>query len=293
MATLREIRNRIVGVKKTQKITRAMKMVAAARLRRAQSAMFAARPYARKMMTLLGGLAGSDALRQHPLVAPREVRSVAIVVVTSDRGLCGAFNSNLIKATLNLIGTKYADLHASGNLRLYCIGKKGFDLFSKRHYKVAGKYIGVYGNLVFGKAQAIAREIVEAYAAGEVDRVEIVYNEFKSVAQQKIVVEQFLPIPAVGIAADPVAVEYIYEPSQSQIVQSLLPRHLNFLVWRVLLESNAAEIGSRMAAMENATENASEMISSLQLSYNKARQASITKELLEVVSGAEALKRAG
>ncbi|MFN0159553.1 MAG: ATP synthase F1 subunit gamma [Bacteroidota bacterium] len=293
MATLREIRNRIVGVKKTQKITRAMKMVAAARLRRAQAAMFAARPYARKMAELLGSLAGSEALRQHPLVSPREVRSVAIVVVTSDRGLCGAFNSNLIKATLNLIATKYTDLNATGNLKLFCIGRKGFDVLSKRHYKVAGKHIGVYNNLVFGKAQAIAREIIGAYEAGEVDRVEVVYNEFKSVAQQKIVIEQFLPIPSVGPASVQSATDYIYEPSLEEIVRFLVPGHLHFQVWRMLLESNAAEIGSRMAAMENATENASEMISSLQLSYNKARQASITTELLEVVSGAEALRRAG
>lgn len=292
MATLREIRNRIVGVKKTQKITRAMKMVAAAKLRRAQSGVLSARPYARAMTGLLEHLAGEADMARHPLVAERDVRSVALVVISSDRGLCGAFNANLIRATLARIASEYSGLHEEGRLRLYCVGRKGSDVFSKRQYRVAGKYIGVYSSLVFGQAQAICREIVEAYRKGEVDRVEIVYNEFKSVAQQKIMVEQFLPVPA-GRGGKSRSVDYLYEPSRDRIVDALLPRHLEFQIWRMLLESNASEQGARMTAMENATENASEMISTLQLSYNKARQASITKELLEVVGGAEALRKTG
>jgi F-type H+-transporting ATPase subunit gamma len=292
MATLREIRGRIVGVKKTQKITKAMKMVAAAKLRRAQSGVISARPYARALNALLEHLAGGADLAQHPLVVPREVRSVAIVVVTSDRGLCGAFNSNIIKSVLARLAATYPGLHEDGRLRLYCVGKKGADLFTKRQYRVAGKYIGATGSPVFGQAQAICRELVEAYRKGDVDRVEIVYNEFKSIATQKIVVEQFLPIPAGEKTRGP-ETDYIYEPSREEIVNRLLPRHLEFRIWKVLLESNASEQGARMTAMENATENANELISSLQLSYNKARQASITKELLEIVGGAEALRKAG
>jgi F-type H+-transporting ATPase subunit gamma len=249
MATLREIRGRIVGVKKTQKITKAMKMVAAAKLRRAQTGVVSARPYAR--------------------ATEREVRSVAIVVVTSDRGLCGAFNSNLIKAVIARAAAQYPGFHEQGRLRLFCIGKKGADVFTKRQYRVAGKYTGLSGSLVFGQAQAICREVVDAYRKGEVDRVDIIFNEFKSIASQKIVVEQFLPVPAApGQKAQ--QVDYIYEPSREAIVNALLPRHLDFQVWRMLLESNASEQGARMTAMENATENANEMISTLQLSYNKA-----------------------
>lgn len=292
MATLREIRGRIVGVKKTQKITKAMKMVAAAKLRRAQSGVIAARPYARALNVLLEHLAGGADLAQHPLVAPREVRSAAIVVVTSDRGLCGPFNSNIIKTVVARLAATYPGMHEEGRLRLYCVGRKGSDFFTKRHYRVAGKYIGATSALVFGQAQAICRELVEAYRKGEVDRVEIVYNEFKSIAAQKIVVEQFLPIPSGEKSKGP-ETDYIYEPSREEIVNRLLPRHLEFRIWKVLLESNASEQGARMTAMENATENANEMISTLQLSYNKARQASITKELLEVVGGAEALRKTG
>lgn len=294
MATLREIRRRIVGVKSTQKITKAMKMVAAAKLRRAQSGVLAARPYASKMSELLSYLATSPDMAVHPLVAPRPVKNVAIVIVTSDRGLCGAFNSNLLKTTLHRITQQYADLQQQGNLTVFCVGKKGFDVFSKKHFRIAGKYIGVYANLVFAQAQAITREIVDGYVRGEYDKVEIVYNEFRSVAQQRISVDQLLPIPAAsGETKKPVTTDYIFEPSQGEIIQSLLPKHLQFQVWRVLLESNASEQGARMAAMENATVNATEMISTLQLQYNKARQATITKELLEIVSGAEALKKAG
>lgn len=299
MATLREVRARITGVKKTQKITKAMKMVAAAKLRRAQSNVVTARPYAHGMKHLLQHLSATVDLTTNPFVHQRDVKSVALVVVTADRGLCGAFNSNLIKAVVNHVDQNYAHMQAEGKLKLFCIGRKGSDYFSKRRYTVPAKYIGVYNNLVFGQAQTIAREIVQRYLDGEFDRVEIVYNEFKSIARQKITIEQFLPLPpgmderAMESASSKTAVNYIYEPSARRIVDSLIPKHLNFHLWRVLLESNASEQGARMAAMDNATENANELISSLQLVYNKARQASITKELLEIVAGAEALKKTG
>jgi F-type H+-transporting ATPase subunit gamma len=299
MATLREVRARISGVKKTQKITKAMKMVAAAKLRRAQSGVVAARPYARKIRELLQHLSATADVGPNPFLTTREVNAVALVVVTSDRGLCGSFNANLFKATMNHLQTNYPAAQEQGKLKLFCVGKKGFDFFLRRNYTVAGKYIGVYNNLVFGQAQSIAREIIDGYTKGEFDKVEVAYNEFKSISQQRIVVEQFLPIPredfpaAGGGPQTAGGVNYIYEPSGREIINALVPRHLNFQIWRILLESNAAEQGARMAAMENATENANDLINMLQLQYNKARQAAITKELLEVVSGAEALRKAG
>jgi len=294
MATLRDIRLRIVGVRKTQKITRAMKMVAAARLRRAQTAVVAARPYARATRGLLDHLAATGELAGHPLVVQREIRSAALIVVTSDRGLAGPFNANLLRAMAGHIAAEHAERQAGGKLRIYCVGKKGVDYLTRRRYSLAGKYLGVYSALTFGTARSIAREVVNAYVAGEIDRVEIVYNEFKSVAHQKIVIEPYLPLaPAAPAGGRRPAADYLYEPDRPSIVEALIPRYLEFELWRILLESNAAEQGSRMAAMENATENANEMISSLQLSYNKARQASITKELLEVVGGADALQKGG
>ena len=287
MATLREVRNRIGGVRKTQKITRAMKMVAAAKLRRRQMAIVAARPYARRMKELLAHLSSGAGEAAADLAAPRGLKTVAVVVVTSDRGFCGAFNSNLLKAAM-----AHAAARPPGtSLKLFCIGKKGLDYFTKREFEVAGRYVGVYNNLVFAQAQAIARDLVGGYRRGEFDRIDIVYNEFRSVAQRRIAIEQFLPLPQEESQAGKNTND-IYEPGRPEILRALIPSHLNFLIWRILLESSTAEEGARMAAMENATENAQEMISSLQLQYNKARQAAITKELLEVVSGAEALTSA-
>jgi F-type H+-transporting ATPase subunit gamma len=291
MATLREVRSRISGVKKTQKITKAMKMVAAAKMRRAQSAVLAARPYANKLQELLGHLVSQVPEGAGPLLTAREVRRLALVVLTADRGLCGSFNANILKAALLHLERNYSGWNGDGRVTIICVGKKGADFFGKKHFTVGAKHIGVTATLVFATAQGIARGIVEAYLAGEYDRVELIYNEFKSVSQQRIVVSRFLPFEA-EIGSAPPAVDYIYEPSKEQILEAIVPKHLNFALWRALLESNAAEQGARMAAMENATENANEMVRSLQLQYNKARQASITKELLEVVSGAEALRGA-
>lgn len=269
-------------------------MVAAAKLRRAQDAIISARPYARKMKELLSRLTGTEQAEDmaNPLLIPRPVERAAFVIVTSDRGLCGAFNSNIIKGAVNHIKTNYVEMNEANNLKLICVGKKGYDYFIKRDYKIAGKHVGIFASLHFGQARAIVDELVHSYLGGEVDRVEIIYNEFKSIIQQRIVVEQLIPIPAEEHKPHSPA-NYIYEPSSVEIINALVPKHLNFQMWRVLLESNAAEQGARMTAMDNATTNAQDMISTLQLVYNKARQASITKELLEIVSGAEALKKAG
>lgn len=294
MATLREIRGRIIGVKKTQKITKAMKMVAAAKLRRAQAGVLQARPYAVKMKELLQHLSANPATSANPFLQEREVHAVALVVVTADRGLCGAFNANLIKFAEKHIAANYSALDEQGKLKVFCVGKKGADYFHKHGYAIAGRYVGVYNNLVFTQAQTIVRDIVQSYTRGEFDRVEIVYNEFKSIAQPRIALDRFLPVPKAALEpTDRRSVDYIYEPSDVEIMNALVPKHLEFQVWRVLLESNAAEQGARMAAMENATTNANMLINTLQLSYNKARQAAITKELLEIVGGAEALRKAG
>ena len=298
MATLREIKRRISGVKSTQKITKAMKMVAAAKLRRAQDSIIAARPYARKMKELLGHLSTAVEGNTNPFMVERDVKKVALVIVTSDRGLCGAFNSNIIKTTTNHINKNYADANLSGNLHLITIGRKGYDFFVKRNYKVDSKYIGIFSKLNFQVAKDIINELSGAFMIGKYDKVEIIYNEFKSIMQQKIAIERLFPIPSILDTQLPtpnsrLATDYIYEPSSKQIIDALVPKHLNFQMWRVLLESNASEQGARMTAMDNATTNARDLISSLQLIYNKARQASITKELLEIVSGAEALKKTG
>lgn len=299
MATLREIRRRITSVTNTQKITKAMKMVAAAKLRRAQEGIVSTRPYARKLGELLRHLVTKVDTRINPLLTPREVKRVAIVSVTADRGLCGAFNGNIIKATVNHIKEKYTGFtEVDHGLRLVTVGRKGFDFFNKRDYELYSKHIGVFQALDFQRARGIVAELTSGYLKGEFDLVIVIYNEFKSVIQQRIVIEQLLPIPPEETKPSNdirslSQVDYIYEPSAAEIINALVPRHLNFQIWRILLESYAAEQGARMAAMDNATTNAKELIRDLTLSYNKARQAAITKELLEIVSGAEALKKAG
>lgn len=292
MATLREIRRRIAGIKSTQKITKAMKMVAAAKLRRAQEAIFAARPYARKMNDILSHLVDTENA-SHPFFVERPLQRVAVVVIAGERGLCGAFNSNVFRAATDHIRSYNSDVDVS----VVTVGKKATDFFKRRQYNVVASYPGIFDSLTFHHAQIIVDDLVRRFASGEVDRIEVVYNEFKSVIQQRIVVEQFLPfsvrsqmngsVPSQGSA------NYIYEPSREGILEVLVPRHLNYQMWRMLLESATSEQGARMTAMNNATENASELLTELTLTYNKARQAGITKELLEIVSGAEALKKTG
>ena len=291
MATLRDIKQRIVGVKNTQQITKAMKMVAAARLRRAQENIISAKPYARKMSEVLSHLLKSVGTG-NPLFAIREVTSVALVVVTSDRGLCGGFNMNAIRQTEELIEDELREIHENNKLQMYCVGKKGNDYFrNKPEFNIVGAYPGIFSELNFEFATSLANELTAKFINGEVDKVIIVYNEFKSVIQQKIDVKQFLPIESIEENSEESTkhIEYIYEPDQEEIMNTLLPRHLKGQLWTVLLDSYAAELGARMTAMEMATENAKEMIRTLNIKYNKERQAAITKEILEIVSGANAL----
>lgn len=291
MATLRDIKQRIVGVKSTQQITKAMKMVAAARLRRAQENIINAKPYARKMSEVLNHLLKSVGTR-NPLFSVREVESAVLVVVTSDRGLCGGFNMNAIRQAEELIEDELREIQDNNKLQMYCVGKKGNDYFSKKsELNIVGSYPGIFSDLNFEFAASLADEFTSKFLNGEVDKVIIVYNEFKSVIQQNIDVKQFLPIENIEENSEEShkLIEYIYEPDQEEIMNTLLPRHLKGQFWTVLLDSYAAELGARMTAMEMATENAKEMIRTLNIKYNKERQAAITSEILEIVSGANAL----
>jgi F-type H+-transporting ATPase subunit gamma len=291
MATLRDIKRRIKGVKSTQQITKAMKMVAAARLRKAQENIVNARPYSKKIAEVLTYLLDIEKSVTNPLLVEREVKKLALVVVTSDRGLCGSFNMNVMRYAEEMMKNDFNEMLKNDNLLLYCVGKKGYDYYSKRNYKITGSFPGIFSHLKFEFASSFIRELSSKYISGEIDKVLIVYNEFKSVIQQKTNVEQFLPIkPFKDFDEHVQFTDYIYEPDKVEIINTLLPNHLNAQMWRVLLESYAAELGARMTAMDMATENAKELIRSLQLTYNKERQASITREIIEIVSGANALK---
>ena len=296
MPTLRDIKRRINSIKSTQKITKAMKMVAAAKLRRAQDAIIAARPYSNKMKELLYELSTSMENNINPFFVEKEIRNVAIVIITSDRGLCGAFNSNIFKTVNNYIKTEYITKNQNINIHLTIVGTKGYEFFVKRYYKIDYKHTNIFSNLNFQHAQTITNELSNDFLNGTYDKVEFIYNEFKSIIQQRITIEQFLPIPISTLHKDKQKdfyeniPNYIYEPESTKIINALIPKYLNFQVWRILLESNASEQGARMTAMDSATINANELVRSLGLIYNKVRQSAITKELLEVVSGAEALK---
>ena len=285
MATLRQIRRRISSIQNIQQVTRAMYLVAAARVRRAQERLMAARPYAQKMGSLLRHLTSQVDRSAHPLLADREIRKACLVVVTSDRGLCGSFNSALIRRAT-------AQIKAYGDTpyEMICVGRKGRDFFQKRDYPVAGVYAEVFQQMAFSSASAIAEDVIRRFAQGEVDRVDVVYNEFKNVIQQDITLEQFLPIAAEEPEGDPLFVDYLYEPEPAALLSLLVPRHLHFQMWRTLLESNAAEQGARMTAMDSATNNAGDLIGELTLDLNKARQTAITTELMDIVGGANALE---
>ncbi|MEO6045936.1 MAG: ATP synthase F1 subunit gamma [Candidatus Kapaibacterium sp.] len=291
MAKYREIRGRIQGFDNTAKITQAMKMVSVAKLRRAQDAILAARPYGQKLRELLQFLASNVEMAVSPLLEEREVGRECLIIVAADRGLCGAFNSNLIKAALSVIHGRLNGLNAAGNLDLICVGKRSVDYFARRGYNVIASYAGIFNSLDYSTARTIVDQVTAGFLDRQYDRVELIYNEFKNVGRTSIAIDQLLPIPKLKVdenAAPPL--DYIFEPSRDEILNALLPKHLNTQMWNVLLESNAAEQGARMAAMENATRNAKDLVRSLRLKYNQARQAAITTEILEIVSGAEALK---
>ena len=288
MATLRDIQRRIRSVQSTQKITRAMKLVAAAKLRRAQERIIAARPYANKMAELLGNLVSGTDGAAHPLLEQREGPRRQIVVVTADKGLAGAFNSNIIRRSLELVRESSA-----ADLTLVVVGRKARDFFRRRPYTIKRDMIGFWDRLAYSHATELADAFMQQYLDGEVDEVHLLYNEFRSVALQRPVRQQLLPIPktAESEADGEAPVDYIYEPGPDAILNDLLPRHVRMQVFRALMESLAGEYGARMTAMEAATKNAKDMIDILSIQYNKARQEKITKELLDIVGGAEALKQ--
>ena len=291
MPSLRDIRNRIGSVKSTRQITKAMKMVAAAKLRRAQDAVLKTRPYAQLLDQTLARIAARVASEDgvaHPLLAPRAARTAEVVVVTSDRGLAGGFNSNIARRTQRFL-TENADRYE--RIQLATIGRKGRDFFRARKIEIRKDFTGVHSDLRYEKAEAIAEEYARRWLAGEVDAVFLAYNEFKSAIAQKPVVFQLLPVePPEAAETGGASIDFKYEPSREGLLAELLPRHVAMQVWRALLESAASEHGARMSAMESATKNAEEMIAMLTLQYNRARQAYVTKELMEIVSGAEALK---
>ncbi len=290
MAGLKDIRQRIRAVKNIQKVTNAMKMVAAARLRKSQMNMEQARPYARRINEVLEHLLPSIDRALNPLLEVREPQKTGFVIITADRGLCGGFNTNIIRTATHLM-----EDYDRENIALICVGKKGLKHFTRRGYNVIGQYTDFWGELNFSHAAGIVEQVKRLYLENNLDQVFLIYNEFKNVVRQEVITQQFLPLVLSEAEAKAEEKEefgeFLFEPSEAKIVNSLVPRHLNVQVWQALLESNAAEQAARMNAMSNATDNASEMISSLTLDYNKARQAAITKELLEIVSGAEALKQ--
>jgi F-type H+-transporting ATPase subunit gamma len=290
MATLRDIRRRIRSVQSTQKITRAMKLVAAAKLRRAQERILSARPYANKMAELLGNLvSGAEADgAPHPLLEQREGPRRQLVIVTADRGLAGAFNSNILRRAVEILRES-----STAEVTLVVVGRKARDFFRRRTYTVKRDLVGFWDRLAYNHATGLADYFMQQYLDGEVDEVVLLYNEFRSVALQRPIRVQLLPIPRVETAGEgsAEAVDYISEPSAAGILGDLLPRHVRMQVWRALMESVAGEYGARMTAMEAATKNAKEMIDVLTIQYNKARQEKITKELLDIVGGAEALKQ--
>ena len=297
MPGLKEVRVRIASVKSTQQITNAMKMVAASKFRKAQMAIVKLRPYAAKLKEIMQNLSFSmNDSNENVYTRERDPENILLVVITSNRGLCGGFNANIIKATLNLFLTTYAEQQQKGNVSLITIGRKASEYFRKRGYKMLGSYDDLFDRLTFENISLLAEQLMKAFTDKKYDRIQIVYNQFKNAAVQRLVIEQYLPI--LPLVPDPKAptekhlikANYIFEPDQETIIQLLIPKSLRIQLYKSILDSFASEQGARMTAMQQATDNARELLRALQISYNKARQYSITKELLEIVAGAEALK---
>jgi len=291
MANLKEVRNRIASVNSTQQITKAMKMVSAAKLKRATNAIVQLRPYATKLKDMLANLSASIEDSASPYLQEREPVRVLVVVVSSNRGLAGAFNTNAIKTANNLIAEKYSEQLRAGNVSVVAIGRKAQEYYQRRGYNVIGDNNEIYSDLNFINVSKVTESIMQGFVNGDYDRVELVYNHFRNAAVQILVSEQLLPVPKAE--PDPNAkisqVDYILEPSQQGIVQQLIPKNIKIQLYRAVLDSNASEHGARMTAMDKATENAGDLLKALKLSYNQARQAAITTELTEIVSGAAAL----
>jgi F-type H+-transporting ATPase subunit gamma len=288
---LKEVRNRIKSVQSTQQITKAMKMVSAAKLRRAQDAITQMRPYAQKLQEMLSNIvSSSEGDVDMALATERPVEKAMVIVVTSDRGLCGGYNSNLIKLAKQVINDKYATQHAKGNVQVLPIGKKGYEHFAKNGYKVVDRFWDIFTGLSFDKVQAAALYAMEAFANKEIDAIELVYSEFKNAATQRFVAEQFLPVQKVQKVTGQANADFIFEPNQEVLIAELMPKILNTQLFKATLDANASEHGARMTAMDKASDNANELLKSLKISYNRARQAAITTELTEIVSGAAALQ---
>lgn len=291
MPSLKEVRNRITSVNSTMQITKAMKMVAAAKLRRAQDAITQMRPYANKLNELISTVsANTEVGNQSPFTKVRPIENVLIVLVTSDRGLCGAFNSNIIKAAQALINEKYADQAAKGKVTVKALGKKGMESYSKKGFPVNKNHFDIFLNLSFAEARKASEEIMADFEAGNYDEVILVFNEFKNVATQVIRTERMLPVKPDADQKATSNVDYIFEPSEEEIILELMPKAIKMHLYKAVLESNASEHGARMSAMDKATENGGELLKELKIMYNRSRQAAITKEILEIVGGAEALK---
>jgi len=286
MPSLKDIRKRIGSVKNTQQITKAMKMVAAARLRKAQEGIETLRPYSYRLRDVIAELAYRSDFSDHPLLEQRESKNVEILVLTSDRGLCGGFNANINRAT-----SRYIKENEKGheNIVLDIVGRKGNEYFKRRETPIKNYFEDVVANVNLENASTIAEKVMGDFLEGELDAVYVVYNEFKSAITQEIVVEQLLPIVPASYDDDANATDFIYEPSKEAVMDAVLPRHLTVQIYRMLLESLASEMGARMSAMDSATNNAGDLIDRLTLQYNRARQANITAELMEIISGAEAI----
>jgi F-type H+-transporting ATPase subunit gamma len=291
---LKEVRNRIKSVQSTQQITKAMKMVSAAKLRRAQDAIIQMRPYARKLQEMLSNIVSNVESGDlgSSLGTERAVEKVLFIVITSDRGLCGAYNANVAKLAKARIDETYAEQFKKGNVVIWGIGKKGCEFFQRRNFSVNTDYRETFHNLSFASVQAVAQKAVEAFSNKEFDVVELVYSEFKNAATQRFSVERFLPIPKAAPVkgAKATKADFIFEPAIDQLIAELMPKILNTQLFKAMLDANASEHGARMTAMDKASENANELLKALKISYNRARQAAITTELTEIVSGAAALQ---
>ncbi len=288
---LKEVRNRIKSVQSTQQITKAMKMVSAAKLRRAQDAIVQMRPYAKKLQQMLSNIvSNADGDVSMELASTRPVEKVLVIVVTSDRGLCGGYNSNLIKLAKQVIREKYSAQSAKGNAEILPLGKKGFEHFSKNNFHVVDHYWNIFSDLSFEKVQTAAKFAMDNFAEGKVDAVELVYSEFKNAATQRLIVEQFLPVVKTEKVSGQTQQDFIFEPDKEVLISELMPKILNTQLYKAVLDANASEHGARMTAMDKATDNAEELLKALKISYNTARQAAITTELTEIVSGAAALQ---
>lgn len=288
---LKEVRNRIKSVQSTQQITKAMKMVSAAKLRRAQDAIIQMRPYAKKLQEMLNNIvSNADGNMSMALAAERPVEKLLVIVITSDRGLCGGYNSNLIKLAKQVIADKYPSQSIKLNSLILPVGKKGYEHFTKNKFKVIDQYWSIFSNLSFDNIASVSKYAMDAFSKGEVDAVELVYSEFKNAATQNFIAEQFLPVKKTEKKKGEANADFIFEPGKDALIAELMPKILNTQLYKAVLDAHASEHGARMTAMDKATDNAQELLKSLKISYNRARQAAITTELTEIVSGAAALQ---